>query len=99
MWYFVVSERDIAWESNNEILRGRNENILLLKCVIFELMEMINKQKLVNSLQKLPDSFSFEELMDTVTLLQKIEKGVQQSERGETFTTEQAKQKLNKWLK
>ncbi len=62
-------------------------------------MEMINKQKLVNSLQKLPDSFSFEELMDTVILLQKIDKGVQQSESGETFTTKEAKQKLNKWLK
>ncbi len=52
---------------------------------------MITKDKAIEVIQSLPEEFSIEELMDRLILLNKIETGLRQAERGETFTTEQAK--------
>lgn len=60
---------------------------------------MITKQKLLATLKDLPDQFSIDEVIDRIILLQKIEVGLEQSEKGETHSTDQAKTKLNKWLK
>jgi predicted transcriptional regulator len=60
---------------------------------------MINKEQLIKSISSLPDKFSFDDLLDRIILLDKIETGLTQSEKGEINTTEQAKQKLSKWLK
>lgn len=60
---------------------------------------MITKDKLMDSLKDLPNEFSLDELLDRILLLQKIDVGLEQSKNGETYTTEEAKQKLAKWLK
>jgi len=60
---------------------------------------MITKEKLMQTLQNLPDKFSFDDLLDRIILLQKIEIGMEQSKSGQINTTEQAKGKLKKWLK
>ena len=62
-------------------------------------MMMITKEQLIKSISSLPDKFSFDDLLDRIILLDKIETGLSQSEKGEINTTEQAKQKLSKWLK
>jgi len=60
---------------------------------------MITKEILQQTINDLPDKFSFDELIDRIILLQKIEIGLEQSEAGKTYSTEQAKEKLGKWLK
>lgn len=60
---------------------------------------MIRKDKLMTSIADLPDEFSFDELLDRILLLQKIEVGLEQSKNGDTYTTEEAKAKLGKWFK
>lgn len=52
---------------------------------------MITKDKAIEVIQSLPEEFSIEELMDRLILLNKIETGLRQAERGEMFTTDQAK--------
>jgi hypothetical protein len=54
---------------------------------------------LLKSIKDLPDKFSFDDLLDRIVLLQKIEIGLEQSKAGQTKSTAKAKEKLKKWLK
>ena len=60
---------------------------------------MLTKEKLIQTINDLPDKFSIEDLFDRIVLLEKIEIGLSQSKSGETFSTNEAKEKLGKWLK
>jgi hypothetical protein len=60
---------------------------------LYNTFEMMTKEKLIQPIQELPDSFSVEELFDRIILLQKVEIGLQQSNAGEVVTTEEAREK------
>lgn len=60
---------------------------------------MLSKEKILQTLKDLPDTFSIDELFDRIVLLNKIEIGLEQSESGQVNTTDEAKDKLKKWLK
>ena len=60
---------------------------------------MLTKEKVINSLNDLPDTFSMDELIDKLILLQKIETGLEQSKKGEVFSAEKAKEMLKQWSK
>ena len=60
---------------------------------------MLTKTQLLNSIKDLPEKFSFDDLIDRIILLQKIESGLEQSASGKTSSTKVAKEKLKKWLK
>jgi hypothetical protein len=60
---------------------------------------MLNKNKVLRTLENLPDTFSIEEIIDQLILLQKIELGLEQANNNETVSIEEAKLKLAKWLK
>lgn len=58
---------------------------------------MLTKDKILRTVQELPDHFSIDELLDRIMLLQKIEIGREQSQAGLTYSTEEAKAKLARW--
>ena len=60
---------------------------------------MITKEKVIDSLKSMPDSFSIDELIDKLLFIEKVEKGLVQSEKGEVFSQEQAREMLKKWSK
>lgn len=60
---------------------------------------MLNKEKILQTLKDLPDTFSIDELFDRIVMMNKIEIGLHQAESGKVNTTDQAKDKLKKWLK
>ncbi len=60
---------------------------------------MLTKTKLLKSIKDLPETFSVDELIDRILLLQKIESGLEQSIGNKVHSTESAKKKLKKWLK
>ena len=60
---------------------------------------MLTKDKLRQSINKLPDTFTIDELIDQLIFIEKVEEGLEQSKEGKVYTTEQVKQELNKWLK
>jgi len=59
---------------------------------------MLSKEKILQTVKDLPDNFSIEELFERVVLLQKIELGLDQSKTDQVITTEQARERLKRWL-
>jgi predicted transcriptional regulator len=53
----------------------------------------------MKAVEGLPDDASFEDAMERLLFLAKVEKGIQQADAGRTIPHEQVKQKMQKWLK
>lgn len=60
---------------------------------------MLTKKKVIKSIRELPDEFSAEEAIERIILLQKIEKGIYQSDNNQIVSNAEAKKKIKKWLK
>lgn len=60
---------------------------------------MITKKQILSSMKELPESFSVEEIIDKIILLQKIDMGLEQSKDGKVFSENDARKRLKKWLK
>ena len=60
---------------------------------------MISQEQIVIVLKCLPDKFSIDELIDKLILVEKIEEAIGQVERGETYSTEEARALLQQWPK
>ncbi len=60
---------------------------------------MLTKEKIKKSIDTLPDNLTIDQVIDRMIMLDKIEQGLKDIEDGNVFTTEEAKDKLNKWLK
>jgi len=61
----------------------------------------ISKKQVIESIQAMPeDEFvDVDVLLERIMLLNKIEAGEKNIVEGKTFTTEEAKEKLSKWLR
>jgi predicted transcriptional regulator len=62
---------------------------------------MLTKEKLLASINAMPEE-KFDDidvLLERIVFLDKIERGEKDIEEGKVFSTEEAKQKLEKWLK
>jgi hypothetical protein len=59
---------------------------------------MITKEKLLQSINDMPDKFSIDDVLDRIVLLNKVETGLEQSQKRKTYSTEEAKENLKKWL-
>ncbi len=59
----------------------------------------VTKKALLKSVREMPDEVSVEDLIDRVLLLSKIERGLEQSTKGEVYSTEEARKRLGKWSK
>jgi hypothetical protein len=60
---------------------------------------MITKTQIINSLDKLPEKLSIDQVVDHLIFVEKVQKGLDDSVNGRINTKEEAKQKLKKWLK
>ena len=58
----------------------------------------MTKSQVIHSLAELLEEFHAEQLIERLIALQKMEEGLQQIERGEVVTLEEARQRLAKWL-
>ena len=59
----------------------------------------MNKNQVIDSIQDMPDEFSVDDLIERFIVLRKIEEGRDQSKEGKFYTEEEAKKKLQRWLK
>lgn len=62
-------------------------------------MFVLDKKKMIDSLSDLPEKAAVEEAMERLYLLAKIEKGIKQADEGQCVSHEEAKEKMEKWLK
>lgn len=59
---------------------------------------MLTKTKVIKAINQLPDEFSIDEMVDKMILLEKIERGLAQSERGEVISDESLELEIAKWF-
>jgi len=60
---------------------------------------MLTKEEVLKTVNDLPGEFSFEDILDRLMLLNKIDIGLEQSNNDETLSTKEAEESLAKWLK
>lgn len=60
---------------------------------------MITKTQIINTLDKLPQNLTIDQVIDQLIFIEKVQKGLDDSANGKVNTKEQAKKKLAKWLK
>ncbi len=60
---------------------------------------MLTKEDVLKTVNDLPGEFSFEDILDRLMLLNKIDIGIEQSKNGEILSTAEAEESLAKWLK
>jgi predicted transcriptional regulator len=60
---------------------------------------MTIKEKMLKTVQDLPDDASFEDAMERILLLAKIERGIKQADDGETVSHQDVKDRMARWLK
>ena len=60
---------------------------------------MLVKEKVLETIESLPDEFSLDELFERLILLEKINTGLQEVEEGKVVSQEEAKEKMKKWQK
>jgi predicted transcriptional regulator len=61
-------------------------------------METSRKDQMARAIASLPDDADFEDGMDALYLLAKVEEGLKQIERGETISHEEMRARIQRWL-
>ena len=56
----------------------------------------MNKSKVIETLDKLPEEFSTEELIDKLIFIEKVEQGMKDSEEGKVISLDEAKDRISK---
>ena len=59
---------------------------------------MLTKTKVLKAIKQLPDEFSIDEMIDKMILLEKIEIGLTQSEKGNVVSDENLDKEITKWF-
>ncbi len=60
---------------------------------------MLTKTRLKEHIEDFPEEFSLDELIERLILMEKIELGIQQSEKGETISESELEKEIEKWFK
>lgn len=58
---------------------------------------MLTKNRVKQSVENLPDSFSIDELIEQLIFVEKVEEGIKQSNEGKTISNDDVKSMIEKW--
>ena len=56
----------------------------------------MNKSKVIETLEKLPEEFSTEELIEKLLFVEKVEKGLKDFEEGKTIQLSEVRERISK---
>ena len=59
---------------------------------------MLTKARLIKQIDKFPEEFSIDELIENLILIEKIETGYKQSESGEVISEVEMGNEIRKWF-
>ena len=59
---------------------------------------MTIKEKMLKAIQDLPNDASFEDAMERILLLAKIERSIKQADDGETVSHQTVKDRMAEWI-
>jgi len=57
------------------------------------------KSQILKAIQDLPDDATVESAMERLYVLYKIEQGIEQADRGQVVSQEEAKRRMERWLR
>jgi len=57
------------------------------------------KEKVIESIKKLPDNANYDDIMESIYVQQMITKGIEQLDKGEYISHEDVKERFREWLK
>ena len=60
---------------------------------------MLIKDKVKKTVDRLPEEFTVDHIVEQLIILDKIEEGLKDIEEGRVYSTDQVKQELKRWLK
>jgi len=60
---------------------------------------MLTKTRLKEQIEKFPEEFSIDDLVERLILIEKVETGMNQSERGEIISDSDLDNEVDKWFK
>ncbi len=60
---------------------------------------MITKTKLKETIDKFPEEITIDELIEKIVIMDKIDRGNKQSEKGETISEEDLDKEMSKWFR
>jgi len=59
---------------------------------------MTTKDKIINGIKNMPDTVSIDDILDQIILMEKIEKGIDQSDKNQVVPDDELDKRLGKWL-
>ena len=59
---------------------------------------MKTKEKVINGIRNLPDTVDIDDILDQIMLIEKIEKGIDQSNKNQVVSDDELENRLGKWL-
>ena len=60
---------------------------------------MLTRNKVIQSVNNLPESFTIDELIDRLIFIEKVEQGMKQAEEGNVVSNDDVKKIIEKWSK
>ena len=60
---------------------------------------MSTKQEILKAIAELPEEANFEDALERLYLLYKIDKGIKQADAGELLSQDEARRRMAQWLK
>jgi hypothetical protein len=59
---------------------------------------MLTKEKIITTINNLQEPITFDDVLDNIILLDKIQKGLEQSESGRVISDEELDKRIESWL-
>jgi len=59
---------------------------------------MTTKEKIIRGISNLPDSVTIDDILDQIMLIEKVEKGIEQSDKNQVVWDDDLDKRLDKWL-
>jgi hypothetical protein len=60
---------------------------------------MIKKAELQKQLESFPDEFSIDELVERLIIIEKVQRGIEQSNNNQVVSEEELEYRVRKWFK
>lgn len=97
-FYGIISHFAIRQNFNGYVEVCTNLSPIFSIFILQNQFKMITKEQLIETINQLPLEFSVDEVIDKIFLLENIEKGLQQSQKGKVTRDEDLAKKLPEWL-
>ncbi|MFC2131200.1 hypothetical protein ACFLSQ_07175 [Bacteroidota bacterium] len=59
---------------------------------------MLQKEQVSETVQSMPEQFDIDDIVEKLIILDKIQKGLKDSEEGKVFSEKNSEKRLEKWL-